>query len=495
MSTRAVSFFAAAALVGCAGNDSGTTTEDIVAGAGYTTFDATLGGCLDSPNGVDCNNYSDKSDVYMSGGPQKTGGTLADGYYYFTVIVPGYQNGGFVPGADGNLSDTTAGATAGDLGTGDAISPERVFHVTGAQIDFYGGSHALGVSPSGHEIIALMPYDDTSNSGGVYILAVCATDALGTPASSPNQCKYDAFRISQNGGGGGTPQFPVISGMKYYDANANGQWDADEVGIAGWNIDYHDLVGGTVSTAADGTFSLTMIADTYYFVEEHPTNLVTLQNGGKLGVWQQTGNTVDQSFTTGDATVILNSDMTYTITVTDNSTAGGIYFGNLCLGAGGGLTLGFWGNKNGAALFTLANLAMLDALNLRNANGSNFDPTGYAQFRTWLLNATATNMAYMLSAQLAAMELNVAHGFVSAGSLIYAPGTGSASSAGYATVGAVMAETNAALGADGLTLSGNPDRALQEALKNALDNANNNETFVQSGPASCPTPVWPSAPL
>src|SRR5215831_9221055 len=199
MSNHVVRVLGLAGLIGCAGSGSGTATEDIVAGAGYTTFDETLGGCLDGTNGVDCNNYAAKADVYMSGGPQKTGGTLADGYYYFTVMVPGYQNGGFVPGADGNLSDTTAGATAGDLGTGDSISPERVFHVTGAQIDFYGGSHALGVSPSGHEIIALMPYDDTSNQGGVYIMAVCATDAFGTPASSPKQCKYDAFRIAQNG--------------------------------------------------------------------------------------------------------------------------------------------------------------------------------------------------------------------------------------------------------------------------------------------------------
>lgn len=34
-----------------------------VAGAGYTTFDVVQGGCLDSPNGVDCNNYKSKSDV------------------------------------------------------------------------------------------------------------------------------------------------------------------------------------------------------------------------------------------------------------------------------------------------------------------------------------------------------------------------------------------------------------------------------------------------
>jgi hypothetical protein len=47
-----------------------------------------------------------------------------------------------------------------------------------------------------------------------------------------------------------------------------------------------------------------------------------------------------------------------------------------------------------------------------------------------------------------------------------------------------MAEANAALGANGLTVAGSADRAYQEALKNALDKANNNLTFVQSAPCA-----------
>ena len=43
---------------------------------------------------------------------------------------------------------------------------------------------------------------------------------------------------------------------------------------------------------------------------------------------------------------------------------------------------------------------------------------------------------------------------------------------------------NASLGATGLTLSGHPARSYQEALKNALDKANNNLNFVQ--PTPCP---------
>jgi hypothetical protein len=446
----------------------------IVAGAGFTTFDATQGGCKDSPNGIDCNNYASKDDVYMSGGPNAAG--LSDGDYFFAVLVPGFQNGGFTDGADGNLSDTTSGATAGDAGSGDAVA-DRTFSVSNHQITSYAGSHNTGTSPNGRAIIQLSPYDDTSNAGGVYILAICQVGA-----TSPSQCKYDAFRIEP-----GTPVTPfgVVSGMKYYDANTNGQWDLGEPGIAGWPIDFTDGVSGTLTTDSSGAFSASFVADTYTFSE---------QVAGSP--WMQTGNLVDQSSTSGGATVTLNADKSYTVVVVDGSTASGLNFGNVCLGAGGGHTLGFWSNKNGQAIMKNgdnfgAALAFLSGLNLRKADGSNFDPSSYTDFRTWLLNASATNMAYMLSAQLAAMELNVRYGFVSGSALIYAPGTTSANVNGFATVNAVMAEANTELGLHGLTLSGSPYRSYQEALKNALDNANNNLTFVQPGPGSCPTPDFP----
>src|SRR6266478_9080499 len=87
-----------------------------------------------------------------------------------------------------------------------------------------------------------------------------------------------------------------------------------------------------------------------------------------------------------------------------------VAFGNVCTGAGGGLTKGFWSNKNGQAKIndggtSVPELAILSSLNLRNALGANFDPTTYTQFKDWISSASATNMAYMLSAQLSAMEL------------------------------------------------------------------------------------------
>jgi hypothetical protein len=100
------------------------------------------------------------------------------------------------------------------------------------------------------------------------------------------------------------------------------------------------------------------------------------------------------------------------------------------------------------------------------------------QFRTWLLNANSTNMSYMLSAQSAAMSLNVFAGKVSGTALVYAPNTNSATAFGFATVNALMAEANSALGTDGYTPANDVNRGYQERLKNALDKANNNLNFV-----------------
>ena len=48
-----------------------------------------------------------------------------------------------------------------------------------------------------------------------------------------------------------------------------------------------------------------------------------------------------------------------------------------------------------------------------NANGTVHNFTNsYSAFRTWLLGANATNMAYMLSAQWAALKLDVNFNFV-----------------------------------------------------------------------------------
>src|SRR5262249_46214234 len=158
---------------------------------------------------------------------------------------------------------------------------------------------------------------------------------------------------------------------------------------------------------SDGTFSLSLDPATYTLAESVSSN----------PRWIQTGNVTDQSQTAG---VTLNGNKSYTVVAAAGGSYPGLYFGNLCLGPGGspngGATgLGYWTSKNGQALATASDLTALSTLNLRNSNGTNFDPATKAQLKTWLSSAKAVNMAYMLSAHLATMDLSVRHGFVGAG--------------------------------------------------------------------------------
>ena len=96
-----------------------------------------------------------------------------------------------------------------------------------------------------------------------------------------------------------------------------------------------------------------------------------------------------------------------------------------------------------------------------------------------------------LSAELATMELNVINSKVNGGSLIFAPGTASANAFGFATVNNVKMEANTELGLHGLTKSGSPFRSYQTALKDALEKANSNFSFVQQSPCGFSFPPIP----
>ena len=284
-------------------------------------------------------------------------------------------------------------------------------------------------------------YDDTPNNGGEYKVWVSNEASFAN-----NSTKTDNFKVKEDGG----VNPATLNVLKFYDANANGLNDDGQL-ITGWKVRIQDGIDFIRYTPV----SIIVDPDDYTVTEFYPVE----------PNWM--GTTANPVY----ITLVAGQE-------------GTVEFGNLCLGAGGGLTLGFWSNKNGQALFGSDDLALMVSLNLRNANGSDFNPGNYAGFRTWLLNANATNMSYMLSAQLAAMELNVLNGKVNGSALIYAPGTTSANALGFATVNAVMAEANAELGLHGLALAGSPYRTYQEALKNTLDKANNNLTFVQ--PTPCP---------
>ena len=198
------------------------------------------------------------------------------------------------------------------------------------------------------------------------------------------------------------PQTGSITVCKYYDKNANGFQDAGEPGLTGWPFCINPLDGGipamvTQLTANGGCATWSHLTT--------PGDYVVTEADANESNWHHS--------TGGTSMIMLASGGTETRK-----------FGNYCTSPSGGLTLGFWSNKNGNKLLTgnangtgttllPAVVTLLNSCQLVNANGTIHTFTNsYSAFRTWLLGATATNMAYMLSAQLVALKLDVNFGFV-----------------------------------------------------------------------------------
>jgi hypothetical protein len=257
---------------------------------------------------------------------------------------------------------------------------------------------------------------------------------------------------------------------KFYDANANGVFDAGDQEINGWKFQL--FAGDNLLSTRETTRCMTVDPDTYHVVE----------SDSLVSSWVHTTATnVVVSLAAGE---------------TQN-----VWFGNVCLGPGGGLTLGFWSNKDGQNLETSADFTFLNTLNIVQANGSLQRFTGSltnqkSQLNTWLLNASATNMAYVLSTQFVAMELNVRHSYVSGNARVYAPNllpsknpnfprTPGLNSLGFISINNLMSVANTILIApDKYTVAAGTLRSYEEVLKTALDNANNNLNFVQPSPCS-----------
>jgi hypothetical protein len=505
----------------------------IVAGAGFTTNNPAVDSALGTPdtpvrtcfNGssvglptedpsVNCNLYGSKDYAWINGGPSAGQNKLTDGIYFFAVVEPSGQNDPNDGGAN-NLSDTnTAGgsptancqvtnpadppipATIAGTGCGDAYT-NRLFTVSNGKISAYSGTHVKSdayLSTRGL-MINLAYYDDTSNPGGVYILAICRTDTTdgataGYPVA-PSSCKYDAFKAPK----AGTPPcttnctpslFGVVSGAKYYDRNQNGKWDntgsTAEPAIPGWAIDYADGDHGTLYTDGSGQFSVSLLADTYTFAEEHPSATYPnwLQTGNDITKGSDRNQTVVTPLNIAGASATLNADKTYTLGVVDDSTISGVYFGNVCRVSfrSAARTMGYWAN-NGNSSITAADITSLQAIALVAAdNGTllNLSSTlsvAQGQIKTLINGAASTNaknMAFMLSGQLIALVLNVNHGFL-IGTDIYTPDG--------RTFSQIIADATAALLGHNNTQSkstsdpGGTYRTLQGSIKNLIDTINN----------------------
>jgi hypothetical protein len=419
--------------------------------------------------GVDLNIYSDKAAVFLDGGPAHPGAaSLPDGAYYVQVTDP---SGAVLLGSSVTLP----------VGSGVGFDKPFVVSNNGTTISCFGLSTGVGHSGVADGFI------DTPNAGGEYKVWVSDESTF-----TNNSTKTDNFKV--NPSGGGTPPPPgSIAGVKFYDFNLNGVQDTGEAGINAWEVWLY-------------TFQPTTLYSTEVTHTVPPTT-------GTVGVYSFDG--LDPSTVYGVCEVLPSASPVWIPTTLDSANVlpgTTVNFGNVCLGAGSGLTLGFWSNKNGQALITAGQLCLLDSLNLVNGAGAPFDPvagcsspssaqisTGKTNLKNWLLSAKATNMAYMLSAQLATMELNTTN--TTQGTPIQDPsanvylGASTASdcadagvtvtlanSNGFASITNLMAAGNTALGVSGgnNTTKTSLLRTCQEDLKTALDNANNNQTFVQS---------------
>jgi hypothetical protein len=402
-------------------------------------------------SGVDLNIYALKADVFLNGGPAHPGAaSLPDGSYYVQVTDP---SGACVLG-------TSVGQTA---------PADKPFVVNGGVAQCIQlCTVLLNADPTcalNGESDPNCGYNTTPNNGGEYKVWVSTE-----PDFTNSSTKTDNFKVRASGPTP-TPTPPTLCVNKFYDANINGVKDPTECYINGWPI--RVFADDNLIIERNTAFCSVVDADSYRVIE------------GDIANWVHTGVAVNGVLFTG----LGSPKEVYPVTLPPDAT---VEFGNVCLGAGGGLTLGFWSNKNGQNRETSADFTYLNSLCLRNSSGGDQDFTGNlnnqkSQLNTFLLSANATNMANMLSAQLVAMELNVRHPGVSGTALVYGgdcianyfPGSN-----GFITINALMAAAESELCLHGNTPAGNQFRAYQECLKTTLDNGNNNLNFVQSQPCS-----------
>lgn len=202
-----------------------------VSGAGYTTVDETVDGSGHCKNGnpnVNCNSYDGKRYVWLNGGP--TANHLGpDGQYFFAVLVPGRQpdpnDSSPVSASDKNLSD--------DYDT----YANRTFTVTNGEVGSYLGTHDYDPL---EQKIRLLPYSNTSNPGGVYILAICSLED-GYPVD-PRSCKYDAFKVP------GPDTTPPRCPSPSFGVNSDGEKTATQVFEDDGGLDSIDIVSITNAT-------------------------------------------------------------------------------------------------------------------------------------------------------------------------------------------------------------------------------------------------------
>jgi len=297
----------------------------------------------------------------------------------------------------------------------------------------------------------LTPTCDPASGSTFAIGTTPVTCTVQDAAGNPARCSFNVTVDNCTTGS--------ISGKKFYDANKNGLDDDGQV-VVGWKVVLSGSASDTKYTDGSGNYSFGPLGPgTYTVTEVAPNNSWTATTG---------------------------TSCTFTISCENTSNDFRCVFGNYCTATPGGLTIGFWSNKNGQKLITAVDLQHLrDDFCLKNANGSEFDPTTAALVNSFLLSANASNMANMLSAQLIATYLNVIHGFTNGG--VFVDGTNTVSQE-ITYANSLLCGSAPCIGYAGISVAAGPCRTEQERVKNILDKINNGGSFSQPAPCSFTTP-------
>jgi len=408
---------------------------------------------------IDANGNGDKTDDGLGVMFAKVNGVQQGFYTSWVSGPPQYYPVGLSFNGDMEHLQVFAGSWAGDpsgwnygmvylsdisvtgyAGTSDPLvadftySPDPVF--TGELVQFTDASHG-GMDPYSYAW-------DFQNDGVTDSTEQNPTHTFTVPGTYTVKLKVTPFRcVPKTVTKTLTVSCPAyLDVIKFYDANANGEND-DGMEITGWPVDIEGTIYYTPVTLklAPGTYTV---------------------SESLSGTWMST--------TPKSVEVVLVCDDEETVS-----------FGNLCLGAGGGMTPGYWSNKNGEKTFTTVigtgdALSALVDLNLWKYNkktgvATEFNPTSYKQVKDWLLARDAVDMRYQLSASLAAMQLNVLADFVDGNAIVYA-----GPALGFVSIDDLMTAADTALWDSTST------RDTLEQFHDALDDANNNYNFVQPEP-------------
>jgi hypothetical protein len=193
---------------------------------------------------VNCNIYNAQTDVFLSGSP--TSAALEAGTYFFVVLDPGGQ-------PDPN------DATGTKILSTDAAT-NREFSADGSGgITPLNSSHAYDGT---NNVLQVAPFNDTSNHGGEYILAVCQISTTQSdyqdpvPTVDPHNCKYDAFKVPPP-----TPPCPTCG------PNPNADLQVTKSVNVSFNRDYDWSVNKTQTTSTTPIHSSATSVDVNYQVQ------------------------------------------------------------------------------------------------------------------------------------------------------------------------------------------------------------------------------------